>query len=104
MEYHLAEQKILESTIPSNIGIGPFHILTESVRQGLSKKRKALANSMLELLARRLRKQAEDACEEFKGRSDISDIIESSLLHGDMYLDSLCRQYGIAHTLRHGTV
>ena len=66
VEYHLAEQKILEQTIPSNIGIGPYHILTEQVRQGLSKKRKALANSMLELLARRLRKQAEDACEEFK--------------------------------------
>ena len=74
VEYHLAQQKILEQSLPPNIGIGPFHILTESVRQGLSKKRKALANSMLELLARRLRKQAEDACEEFKGerRFDVS--------------------------------
>lgn len=68
VEYHLAQQKVLEQSIPSSIVIGPFQISTEQVRQGLSKKRKALANSMLELLARRLRRQAEDACEEFKGQ------------------------------------
>lgn len=80
VEYHLVQQKILEQTLPPNIGIGPFHILTESVRQGLSKKRKALANSMLELLARRLRKQAEDACEEFKGRENTSESLKTKEL------------------------
>ena len=63
VEYHLAQQKVIESTLPSNIMIGPYHINTEQTRQALSKKRKALANSMLELLARRLRKQAEEVSE-----------------------------------------
>ena len=39
------------------------------VTQALSKKRKALSNAVLELLARKLRKQADDACEEFKSIS-----------------------------------
>ncbi|XP_022110107.1 dynein heavy chain 1, axonemal-like isoform X1 [Acanthaster planci] len=66
IESHLVQKEILENTIPSNYTIGPFYISTESVRQGLAKKRKALANALLELLAQKLRKQAEDACEEFK--------------------------------------
>ena len=57
---HLERKEYLENTIPSNIMIGPFFISTENVRQGLSKKRKALANALLELLSRKLRKQAED--------------------------------------------
>ncbi|XP_033101869.1 dynein heavy chain 1, axonemal-like [Anneissia japonica] len=69
IEDHLAQKEVLENTIPSNIIIGPFYINTESVRQGLSKKRKALANALLELLAEKLRKQAEEACEEFKSIS-----------------------------------
>ncbi|KAL5013927.1 hypothetical protein ScPMuIL_008197 [Solemya velum] len=69
VEMHLEEKEILEATIPSNIIIGPFWINTESVRQALSKKRKALSNAVLELLARQLRKQADDACEEFKAFS-----------------------------------
>ncbi|XP_071943674.1 dynein axonemal heavy chain 1-like isoform X2 [Antedon mediterranea] len=69
IEDHLVQKEILENTIPSNIIIGPFYINTESVRQGLSKKRRALANALLELLAQKLRKQAEDACEEFKSIS-----------------------------------
>ena len=55
--------------MPSNITIGPFFINTENVRQGLSKKRKALANAVLDLLARQLRRQADEACEEFKAIS-----------------------------------
>ncbi|XP_070580015.1 dynein axonemal heavy chain 1-like isoform X2 [Ptychodera flava] len=66
IETHLAEKEKLENSIPSSIVIGPFHVNTENVRQGLSKKRKALANALLELLAKKLRKQADDACEEFK--------------------------------------
>ena len=109
VEMHLAEKEVIEGLLPSNIVIGPFCINTENVRQGLSKKRKALGsttfpskylviatcfadlyivddcfrsttvsgkghvnsaavsgNAVLELLAKQLRKQAEDACEEFK--------------------------------------
>ncbi|XP_078000357.1 dynein axonemal heavy chain 1-like isoform X2 [Glandiceps talaboti] len=66
IELHLAEKEKLENSIPSSIVIGPYHVNTETVRQGLSKKRKALANALLELLAKKLRKQADDACEEFK--------------------------------------
>jgi hypothetical protein len=46
--------------IPSSIVIGPFHVLTENVRQALSKKRKALANALLELLARILRSKVDN--------------------------------------------
>lgn len=60
IEMHLQEKEVLENVIPSNIMIGPFYVNTESVRQGLSKKRKAMANALLELLAKKLRTQAED--------------------------------------------
>ena len=39
--------------------IGPFWVNTENVRQALSKKRKALSNAVLELLAKKLRQQAD---------------------------------------------
>ncbi|XP_064629143.1 dynein axonemal heavy chain 1-like isoform X2 [Lineus longissimus] len=68
-EDHLLEKEILEAKIPSNIIIGPFYINTENVRQALAKKRKALSNAVLELLARQLKKQSDDACEEFKAIS-----------------------------------
>ena len=42
VEMHLAEKEVIEALLPSNIVIGPFYINTENVRQGLSKKRKAL--------------------------------------------------------------
>ena len=60
VEMHLTEKDIIEATIPSNIVIGPFWINTDSVKQNLAKKRKALSNAVLELLARKLRKQADD--------------------------------------------
>ena len=66
VEMQLAEKDVLEALLPSSIIIGPFYVSTESVRQGLSKKRKALGNAVLDLLARQLRKQADHACEEFK--------------------------------------
>lgn len=46
--------------------LGPFWINTENVRQALSKKRKNLSNAVLELLAKKLRTQADEACEHFK--------------------------------------
>ena len=42
VEMHLAEKEVIEGLLPSNLVIGPFYINTENVRQGLSKKRKAL--------------------------------------------------------------
>ncbi len=59
MELHLREKEILEAQIPSNIVIGPFFVNVENVRQALSKKRKALSNAVLELLARKLRQQSD---------------------------------------------
>jgi dynein heavy chain len=67
VEMHLKEKEIIEGLLPSNIIIGPFWINTENVRQNLSKKRKALANAVLELLARKLRMQADEV-----GRTCIS--------------------------------
>ncbi|XP_060604387.1 dynein axonemal heavy chain 1-like isoform X2 [Ruditapes philippinarum] len=69
VEMHLKEKDIIEATIPSNLTIGPFWINTDSVRQNLSKKRKNLSNAVLEYLAKHLRKQADEACEEFKAIS-----------------------------------
>ena len=60
IETHLVQKEVLENIIPSSIMIGPFYISTDSVRQNLSKKRKALANALLELLSKKLRTQAED--------------------------------------------
>lgn len=60
VEMHLKEKDILEAIVPSSIIIGPFFINTEGTRQALGKKRKALSNAVLELLARQLRKQADD--------------------------------------------
>ena len=62
IEKHLAEKEVLENSIPSAIVIGPFQINTETVRQKLANKRKALANQVIELLAKKLRKQNEEVC------------------------------------------
>lgn len=61
---HQKEQ--IEESIPSNITIGPFFVACEQVRQMLSKKCKTLANSVLEVLAKKLRNQADQVCDEFK--------------------------------------
>jgi len=57
---HLAEKERLEATMPSSIVVGAFWINTENVRQSLAKKRKALGNAVLELLAKKLRNQADE--------------------------------------------
>lgn len=66
IERHLTDKETLENTLPSSIVIGPYWISTEGVKQALAKKRKALANAVIELLAKKLRKQADMVCEEFK--------------------------------------
>ena len=59
IERHLRDKVKLEADLPSSIVIGPFWVMTEGVRQALAKKRKALANAVIELLAKKLRKQAD---------------------------------------------
>ena len=65
VEMHLKEKEIVEGLVPSHIIIGPFYINTENMRQALSKKRKNLSNAVLELLARKLRKQADEVITQF---------------------------------------
>ena len=55
----MQEKEVIESSVPASIVIGPFWITCEGVRQALAKKKKALANSILEFLAKKLRKQAD---------------------------------------------
>lgn len=57
---HLAEKELLDNSLPSFMVIGPFHLSVEGVKQSLSKKCKALATSMLDILARNLHRQVED--------------------------------------------
>ncbi|GAA6221830.1 dynein heavy chain 1, axonemal-like [Lates japonicus] len=64
VEQHLKEKERIEQSLPSSIVIGPFIVRVEAVRQALSSKRKALANTMLAHLALKLRKQIDNACEE----------------------------------------
>lgn len=59
VEKQLVEKEKVEQSIPSSIVIGPFYINTEPVRQNLTKKCKALVQALLDLLARQLRKQAD---------------------------------------------
>ncbi|KAI5937324.1 Dynein heavy chain 1, axonemal [Manis javanica] len=62
---HLQEKEVLDSSLPSSIIIGPFYINVDNVKQSLSKKCKALATSMLDILAKNLHKEVYDICEGF---------------------------------------
>ncbi|XP_008570797.1 PREDICTED: dynein heavy chain 1, axonemal [Galeopterus variegatus] len=66
---HLREKEILDNSLPSSIIIGPFYINVDNIKQSLSKKRKALATSMLDILAKNLHKQVDSICEEFRSIS-----------------------------------
>ncbi|XP_018600098.2 dynein heavy chain 1, axonemal isoform X2 [Scleropages formosus] len=66
VEHLLQEQKLMETSLPTSIVIGPFMVNVESVRQSLSKKCRALANAMLDRLACKLQRQVEEICEEFR--------------------------------------
>ncbi|XP_043978634.1 dynein axonemal heavy chain 1 isoform X2 [Gambusia affinis] len=63
VEYHLKKMEKLEYSLPSYIVIGPFFVRVQAVRQALIKKRKFLANALLENLALMLSKEIENACE-----------------------------------------
>jgi len=60
VEMYLKKKVALESVLPTSIMIGPFYVSTDGVRQGISKKHRNLATAVLELLAKKLRMQAEE--------------------------------------------
>nr|XP_033782541.1 dynein heavy chain 1, axonemal isoform X1 [Geotrypetes seraphini]XP_033782544.1 dynein heavy chain 1, axonemal isoform X1 [Geotrypetes seraphini]XP_033782545.1 dynein heavy chain 1, axonemal isoform X1 [Geotrypetes seraphini]XP_033782546.1 dynein heavy chain 1, axonemal isoform X1 [Geotrypetes seraphini]XP_033782547.1 dynein heavy chain 1, axonemal isoform X1 [Geotrypetes seraphini] len=66
---HLLEKERLDNTLPSTIVIGPFLVMIEGVKQNLLRKRRTLANALLELLAKNLRRQVEEISEQFRGIS-----------------------------------
>ena len=56
----LKEKENIEKTLPQNIVIGPFYVNCDTIRQALSKKRKELANALLEYVVSRLKKKSEE--------------------------------------------
>ncbi|XP_006892361.1 PREDICTED: dynein heavy chain 1, axonemal [Elephantulus edwardii] len=66
---YLREKDILDNSLPSSIVIGPFYINVENVKQNLSKKQKALATSMLDILAKNLHKEVDAISEDFRSIS-----------------------------------
>lgn len=67
---HLKEKEILDNSLPSSIIIGPFYINVDNVKQSLSKKRKALATSMLDILAKNLHKEVDSVSNHCPGPSN----------------------------------
>nr|XP_021152153.1 dynein heavy chain 1, axonemal [Columba livia] len=66
---YLSEKENLQNTLPRSIVIGPFHVSTEDVKRNLCKKYKALATSMLDLLAKNLHLQVQNICDVYKAVS-----------------------------------
>lgn len=67
---YLKEKEILDNSLPSSIVIGPFYINVNNVKQSLSKKRKALATSMLDILAKNLHKEVDNVSNELPVPND----------------------------------
>lgn len=70
---HLKEKEILDNSLPGSIIIGPFYINVDNVKQSLSKKRKALATSMLDILAKNLHKEVDSVSSYWPGPSHHSN-------------------------------
>lgn len=68
VEQHLKKMDEIDYSLPSSIVIGPFYVHVEVVRKNLSSKRKALAKTILDRMAQRLRKEADDVSHLFKGQ------------------------------------
>ena len=62
IDMQLKEKENIEKTLPQNIVIGPFYVNCDTIRQALSKKRKELANALLEYVVSRLKKKSEEVC------------------------------------------
>jgi len=75
VEVHLKKKVAIESVLPPNIVIGPFYVSTDGVRQGIIKKHRTLATAVLELLAKKLRMQAEEVSAELFVRFAIGGAI-----------------------------
>ena len=60
IDMQLKEKENIEKTLPQNIVIGPFYVNCDTIRQTLSKKRKELANALLEYVVSRLKKKSEE--------------------------------------------
>ncbi|XP_055888364.1 dynein axonemal heavy chain 1-like isoform X4 [Biomphalaria glabrata] len=72
---HLREKETILRILPYNIVIGPYLLNVEGVRDLLSSKRLELASSILAIIAKRLRKMADDLITEFKDMlSRITDV------------------------------
>ena len=59
VQKHLDELENTMAVIPASIVIGPFLVITDSTRQQLSKKRKAISQALLEMFSRELYNRAE---------------------------------------------
>ncbi|KAM4654602.1 LOW QUALITY PROTEIN: dynein axonemal heavy chain 1 [Amazona ochrocephala] len=66
---YLSEKENVDNTLPVSIVIGPFHVSTEVVKQNLTAKYKALATSMLDILAENLHLQVESICNTYEAIS-----------------------------------
>ena len=60
IDVQLKEKENIEKTLPQNIVIGPFYVNCDTIRQALSKKRKELANALLEYVVSRLKRKADE--------------------------------------------
>lgn len=89
VEQHLKEKEILENSLPPSIVIGPFFVRVEAVRQALSKKRKSLANAMVDLLASKLRKQVDEVSHLLRFQKTLKYLIIVYPIHYMMYLSVL---------------
>ncbi|GAB1605521.1 dynein axonemal heavy chain 1-like isoform X5 [Argonauta hians] len=56
----MAELEALENEIPPNITIGPFSVATSNTRDNILRKKQAILEALLELMARQLRAQTEE--------------------------------------------
>ncbi|XP_005102124.3 dynein heavy chain 1, axonemal [Aplysia californica] len=79
-QQHLDKADWILEILPYNILIGPFNILVDGVRDQLIAKHRDLAMSVLALLARILRRKADEMSGDFKGMvnriTDIPNCIE----------------------------
>ncbi|KAK3782184.1 hypothetical protein RRG08_032935 [Elysia crispata] len=63
---HLKDRVVTLNKIPYSIVIGPYQINTEGVRDHLAAKRRELANAILGIIVKNLRKKVETVLREFK--------------------------------------
>ena len=65
IDSHLEKKATVESTFPQSIIIGPFLVITDTVRVALAKKHKDITRALLDFLVETLRKETTLISEEF---------------------------------------